>query len=188
MSRLKHQFDTTFHCLSQWFYVTRTLTGVNGWVQVVIEHMMGQLEHWAELYSPNLTLNWHWDLWTMPILRLGSGPYHLTLFRRWESRGRFSCDEIERYIGDKHMTTSGIRGWVAWGIGRGVKLLVLRAEGRRFESGGRFFGGFGLVFEVIVGWCPTRSDLRGLSQSFGGHVSSIFLTFGTPFNYLSESF
>ena len=35
------------------------------------------------------------------------------------------------------------------GIGGGVKLLVLRAEGRRFESGGRFFGGFELVFEVI---------------------------------------
>ena len=71
-----------------------------------------------------------------------------------------------------------------WDIGRVVKWLGLRARGHRFESGQDFLGSFGLIFEVVVGWRPTRSDLQGLSQIYGGHVRVVFMLFGTTVKYL----
>ena len=65
-----------------------------------------------------------------------------------------------------------------------VKWLGLRARGHRFESGQDFLGSFELIFEVIVGWCPTRSEFSSLSQSFRGHVRVVFMLFGTTVKYL----
>ena len=56
-----------------------------------------------------------------------------------------------------------------------VKWLGLRARGHRFESGQDFLGSFGVIFEVIVGWCPTRPEFFLLSQSFRGHVRVVFM-------------
>ena len=67
-----------------------------------------------------------------------------------------------------------------------VKWLGLRARGHRFESGQDFLGSFELIFEVIVGWCPIRSDLQGLSQIYGGHVRVVFMLFGTTAKYLTS--
>ena len=65
-----------------------------------------------------------------------------------------------------------------------VKWLGLRARGHRFESGQDVLGSFRQIFQVIVGWCPTRPEFFLLSQSFRGHVRVVFMLFGTTVKYL----
>ena len=65
-----------------------------------------------------------------------------------------------------------------------VKWLGLRARGHSFEYGQDVLGSFELIFEVIVGWCPTRCEFSSLSQSFRGHVRVFFMLFGTTVKYL----
>ena len=67
-----------------------------------------------------------------------------------------------------------------------VKWLGLRARGHRFESGQEFLGSFGLIFEVIVGWCPTRPEFFLLSQIFRGHVRVVFMLLRSLSNYLPQ--
>ena len=69
-----------------------------------------------------------------------------------------------------------------------VKWLGLRARGHRFESGQDFLGSFELIFEVIVGWCPTRSEYSSLSQSFAEGKRHCFEVRGRYFNYPNEQF
>ena len=67
-----------------------------------------------------------------------------------------------------------------------VKWLGLRARGHRFESGQDLLGSFRQIFQVIVGWCPTRSEFFSLSQIFRGHVRVVFMLLRSLSKYLPQ--